>query len=81
MTDWSTYATDRDAAFILAVRDDDWSGVRKLIEKYGLALPRQGILLKAAIYKAVAECVNIPDEIKQVAKFKCIELGFSPEFR
>lgn len=76
------FVRDRDTAFTNAVLNDDWEGVAAYLEKYkmrGAQMMRdKAPVAKAAIYKAVHECTNIPDHVKDIAAEKCIELGFSP---
>ncbi len=72
------FAKERDRAFIKAVVDDDWSGVRKYSKKYGVPVPKDENVMKAGIYKAVQECTKIPDDVKVIAMRKCLELGFTP---
>ena len=72
------YAKDRDKAFIALVMNDDikpWIGVCK---KYGLKRPDSDRVEKAGIYKAVQYCTNIPEDVKCVAKQKCLDMGFTP---
>lgn len=69
---------ERDAAFVQAVRDDRWSPVLAYCRKYGVPLPDREIVMKAGIYKAVQECLEIPEDVKLLAREKCIALGFKP---
>ena len=73
-----TFAEERDQAFIDAVLNDKWDKVIKYSKKYGVPIPKEGNVMKAGIYKAVQYCTNIPEEVKRIAKDKCLELGFSP---
>ena len=41
-------------------------------------MPKDKKVFAAGIYKAVQQCTNIPQEIKDKAFTKCLELGFSP---
>ena len=72
------FLKDRKKAFTKAIMDDDWSYVRKYCEKYSVPLPKDDRVMKAGIYKAVQECIDIPDEVKNTAFVKCMELGFFP---
>lgn len=72
------YVKERDKAFIAAVLNDDWEPVKRYCKKYDIPIPGKEIVMKAGIYKAVQECTNIPDDIKNEAAEKCVELGFSP---
>ena len=76
--DTEQFVRDRDSAFTRAVVDDDWSAVYKYLNKYGMERPSSRKVLRAAIYKAVQHCTNIPQDVKDIAVTKCIELGFSP---
>ena len=76
------FVRDRDTAFTNAVLHDDWDGVAAYLEKYNMRgaqmMRDQTPVAKAAIYKAVHECTNIPEEVKLTATAKCILLGFKP---
>ena len=72
------FVKDRDEAFIDAVLNDNWEGIKKHCKKYGITIPKEKTIMKAGIYKAVQECINISDEIKGKAAAKCLELGFNP---
>lgn len=74
----TSYAKERDKAFTAAVLHDDWMSVRKFARKYGLKTPKDKAILKAAVYKAVQECTDIPKEVKNEALYKCLKLGFMP---
>ena len=69
---------ERDQAFIDAVTKDDWQGVMKYAKKYGVRLSANKNIMKAAIYKAVQCCTDIPEDVKALAAQKCTELGFNP---
>lgn len=72
------YAKDRDKAFEAFVKTDDFSHIEGLWSKYGMKpdIPRN--VAMAGVYKAVQECSNISDDIKAMAREKCIALGFKP---
>ena len=72
------FVKDRNKAFTAAVLHDDWAAVRKFARKYGLKTPKDKTILKAAVYKAVQECTDIPKEVKNEALYKCLKLGFMP---
>lgn len=72
------YAKDRNEAFVEAVVNDNWDKVRKYSKKYGIPIPKNKVVMKAAIYKAVQYCTDIPDEIKLQAMQKCLEMGLNP---
>lgn len=72
------FAKDRDKAFIEFVQTDSIEAIKAYADKYGIKTPENEDVLKAGIYKAVQECTNIPQEIKDMARTKCIELGFKP---
>lgn len=78
MDNMKIFRQDRDGAMIAAVMHDDWNEVRKYCKKYGVALPNDERIMKAGIYKAVQEIIDIPQEVKAVARQKCIALGFKP---
>lgn len=72
------YAKDRDEAFEAFVRTDDFSHIQRLWSKYNIKPDIPIEVAKAAVYKAVQECTNIGDDIKALAREKCIALGFKP---
>lgn len=72
------FLRDRRKAFTKAIMNDDWGYVRRYCEKYGVPMPGDERVMKAGIYKAVHECTDIPDDVKNVAIEKCLKLGFIP---
>ena len=72
------FRIDRDDAFTAAVMQDDWDAVRRYCKKYRVQIPNNEDVLKAGIYKAVQEIIGLPQEVKDVARKKCIALGFKP---
>ena len=71
-------AKERDEAFVEAVVNDNWDKVRKYSKKYGVAIPKNKVVMKVGVYKAVQYCKDIPDEIKLQAMQKCLEMGLNP---
>lgn len=78
MSDMKRFVRDRDEAFIDFVETGSTVKVRKYCRKYGVDMPKDKKVFAAGIYKAVYYCTNIPQEIKDKAFTKCLELGFSP---
>ena len=78
MSDMKRFVRDRDEAFIDFVETGSTVKVRKYCRKYGVDMPKDKKVFAAGIYKAVQQCTNIPQEIKDKAFIKCLELGFSP---
>lgn len=72
------FLRDRRDAITKAVMEDDWEPVRAYCKKYGTELPENETILKAGIFKAAVAVTDIPDEVKETAKARCRELGFSP---
>ena len=72
------FLEDRKKTFEAAVLLDDWEGVKRYCKKYGVDIPKDETILKAAIYKGVQECTDIDDDIKLKAAAKCVALGFRP---
>lgn len=72
------FVIDRDDTFTAAVMQDDWDAVQRFVEKYGAPMPTNERVMKAGVYKAVQECTGIPEDVKILARQKCIELGFKP---
>jgi len=72
------FVIDRDDAFTAAVMHDDWDAVRRYCKKYKVKIPNNEKVMKAGIYKAAQEIIGLPQEVKDVARKKCIALGFKP---
>lgn len=72
------FVKDRDSAFIDFVETGSTVKVRKYCRKYGVQMPKDEKVFAAGIYKAVCATTSIPQEIKDKAFTKCLELGFSP---
>lgn len=75
------FIKDRNTAFINAVMKDDWKGLKKYCKKYRMPIPSDEQIMKAGVCKAIQEITSIPDEVKEVAFWKCLEMGFSPSMR
>jgi hypothetical protein len=75
------FVQERDRAFTDFVKTGDLKAVRKYCHKYGVKIPEDERVFKAEIYKAVQECLGIPQDVKDLAAVKCVELGFSPTMR
>ncbi len=69
---------ERDMAFIDAVLNDNWDGVIAFWKKQNIPVPKNERVVKAAVYKAVQYCLDIPVDVKGIALEKCLELGMSP---
>ena len=74
----SLFTEERDKAFIDAVVNDNWDGVRAYMKKYGMPPASSDTVMKAGIYKAVQYCTNIPEDVKTLAMQKCVKMGFNP---
>lgn len=74
----TSYAKERDAAFIDFVTTGNREKMYKFMQKYGLEKPKDDAVFQASIYKATHYCTNIPDDVKTQAALKCLQLGFSP---
>lgn len=75
------FAKERDRAFIEFVETGKTDKVMKYCKKYGVPLPDDERIMSAGIYKAVQHCTNIPDDVKDLAMQKCLEIGFNPMMR
>ena len=75
------FVQERDRAFTVFVKTGDLKAVRKYCRKYSVKIPEDEQVFKAGIYKAVQECRGIPQDVKDIAAVKCVELGFSPTMR
>lgn len=72
------YAKERDKAFEDVVLHDDLLGLREFCAKWRIPMSKKENVQRAAVYKAVQECTNISEEVKQLAREKCVNLGFKP---
>lgn len=72
------FLKDRHEAVIEAVINDKWTKVRAYCKKYGIPIPKNWKVMKAGIYKMAQYCTDIPDDVKNEAMVKCLELGFNP---
>lgn len=72
------FLRERRRAFTKAIIEDDWSYVKAYCEKYNVKIPKDERVMKAGIYKAVQECIDISEEVKNTAIEKCLKLGFLP---
>ena len=72
------FVKDRHDAFISAVVDDDWSKVKRYSQKYGVPMTKEEKVMKAGVYKACQSCTDISEEVKGIARQKCLNLGFNP---
>lgn len=78
MADYKQFVKDRDEAFIDFVKTGNAKKVRKYCKKYDIDMPKDRKVFAAGIYKAVQECVDIPEEVKTLAMQKCVDIGFNP---
>lgn len=72
------FIKERDRAFTDFVRTGNTKKVRAYCRKYGVEVPKDKKVFAAGIYKAVCATTSIPQDIRDMAFVKCIELGFSP---
>ena len=72
------FVKERDNAFIDFVETGSMEKVDAYCKKYSVKMPKDLKVKQAGIYKAVQYCTNIPEEIKNKALIKCLELGFNP---
>lgn len=72
------FAEERDKVFVDAVVNDNWDGVKEYSKKYNIPMPENEAILKAGIYKAVQDCTHISEQVKHIAREKCLKLGFYP---
>ena len=73
------FVQERNEAIIDCVVNDDLTKYRAYCKRYKVPMPIDERIAKAAVYKASQHCLAIPADIKQLARKKCIELGFNPE--
>ena len=73
------FVADRDAAMTAFIMNDDWDALKAYCNKYAVAFPERLEVAAAGVYKAAQEIINLPQEVKDKAREKCIALGFSPK--
>jgi hypothetical protein len=69
---------ERNEAITDFILYDDLTKYHAYCRRYKIPMPSSERVLKASICKAAQECLGIPKETKELAKKKCIELGFKP---
>lgn len=69
---------ERDEAFTDFVLTGSDIKLKAYCRKYGVKIPKSRKVFEAGIYKAVQYCTHIPEDVKNKAMIKCLELGFSP---
>ena len=72
------FVKSRDDALVTFVKSGRLEKVYKHCEKYGVELPKDEIIMKAGLLKAVQECTNIQEDIKSEAAMKAMKMGFCP---
>lgn len=78
MDEMRAFVEERNRVFTEFVMTDDLRDVYVFCQKHGVHIPPTVEVLKAAVYKAVQECTDIPDDVKKLAREKCVALGFEP---
>ena len=73
-----SYPTERDKALVEFVKNDNLKPWVKVCKKYGITRPSSWKVERAAIYKMVQYCTNIPEDVKVLAMQKCLKMGFNP---
>lgn len=72
------FSKERDEAFIDFVKTGDFKKFNQYCKKYNIDMPKNRKVKAAGIYKDVFYCTDIPQDIKDKAFIKCLELGFTP---
>lgn len=72
---------ERNEAFIDFVETGNLEKVKAYCKKYKIAIPKNERIMTAGIYKAIQECIDIPERVKKLAREKCMDLGFSPTIK
>lgn len=73
-----SYPKERDKSLIEFVKNDNIKPWVKVCQKYGLVRPSSLTIERAALYKMVQYCTNIPEDVKGLAMQKCLKMGFNP---
>lgn len=77
----AVFVADRNKCLEEFVLNDNLEGYREHCERWDMIYPKDEIVFKVALYKAVQEVSDLSEEVKQIARSKCIILGFNPEMR
>lgn len=75
------FVKERDAAFIHFVKTDDLSKVKAYCKRYGVKMPKNWKVMAAGVYKAVQYITSMPEDVKELAMMKCLQLGYTPLIR
>lgn len=75
---FSDFVRERDAAFTDFVLTGNLEKFEAYCKKNGIKHPTDERVIAGGIYKAVQQCTNIPQEVKDIAAKKCLEIGMSP---
>ena len=75
------FVKDRNMCLEDFVINDNLEGYREHCKRWGMFYPKDEIIFKVGLYKAVQEVPELSEEVKQMARSKCIILGFNPEMR
>lgn len=73
------YIQRRNTALKRFVLTGKYDCLAKFMRDYHITAPENKKIMEAGLYKATVHCAGIPDEVKEIARRKCIELGFNPE--
>ena len=76
-----SFVEDRNRAFLEVLESGNLTALKKYCKKYNIVMPKNERVALAGVYKAIPHCLGIPADKKELAKKKCIELGFNPELR
>lgn len=72
------FIKERDFALTKAVMEDDFEPILIYFEKYNITpISNNPIVIEGAVYKAAYNCLSLPQNVRERAKQKCIELGMS----
>jgi len=75
------FVKERDVAFIHFVKTDDLSKVKAYCKRYGVKMPKNWKVMAAGVYKAVQYITSMPEDVKELAMMKCLQLGYTPLIR
>lgn len=74
----NTTKQEFERALINTIRNDDTTYFREYIKRDKGALPKDDFTLMVSLYKVALAISTIPNDVKEIAHNKCLELNISP---
>lgn len=71
------FTKERDFALTKAVMEDDFEPILAYFVKYHSPIMSNLRVVQGVTYKAAYNCLSLPQNVRERAKQKCIEIGMS----